>query len=31
MRFLIKIEGRARYGDVIGTIALLLTIIGLIV
>lgn len=28
MRFLIKLEGRVRYADVIGTIALLLTILG---
>jgi hypothetical protein len=28
MRFSFKLEGRVSYGDVIGTIALLLTIIG---
>lgn len=31
MRFLIKLEERVRYADVIGTVALLLTIIGLFV
>ena len=31
MRFLIKWEGRVRYADVIGTIALLLTILGFFV
>jgi hypothetical protein len=31
MRFWIKVEGRVRYADVIGTIALLLTILGFVV
>lgn len=31
MRFSIKLEGRVRYSDVIGTIALLLTILGFFV
>jgi len=30
MRFSFKLEGRVKYGDVIGTIALLLTVIGLL-
>jgi len=29
MRFQIKIEGRVRYADVVGTISLILTTIGL--
>lgn len=30
MRFSFKMEGRVSYGDILGTIALLLTIIGFI-
>jgi hypothetical protein len=31
MRFSFKMEGRVRYADIIGTIALLLTILGFFV
>lgn len=31
MRFSFKIEGRVSYGDIIGTIALVLTVIGMFV